>query len=212
MGQFIFWIIMFAVGGLWTAYASLRMTDSWNKLHKQNIESRAEINAAVSGNNNIFANRDVVISQYQSGGQTAHTIINIEKPKRSIKGFEDQVLMELKKHPRAAYRFCYNSNYAEVNDLVKELDNVFIQAGWQKLNPLQRLSGPPFPEGITIQFVKQNETNTALVAELMKIPGLKVEANYVEGVKDVLNIPGIAKDYQPIEGVSDILIIVGPSI
>lgn len=157
-------------------------------------------------------NGDVVISQNQSGGQTAHTIINnVEKPKRSIKSFEDSIITELRKHPKAAYRFYYNPGTAEVNNLVNELDKVLIQVGWRKVHPFQRLAGPPLPNGITIQFVKQNETNTALVIELMKIPGLEVKANYVEGVSDVINIPGLPRDYEPIEGVSDILISIGPN-
>lgn len=70
MGQFIFWIFMVAIGALWTAYATLQMTDSWNKLHKQNVEAKPEINATISGSNNIVAGGDVTIQKTAEPSQS----------------------------------------------------------------------------------------------------------------------------------------------
>jgi len=63
MGQFIFWIIMVAIGGLWITYATLQMTDSWNKLHKQNVEMRSPVNTVVNGNGNIVAGGNISIQK-----------------------------------------------------------------------------------------------------------------------------------------------------
>lgn len=63
MGQFIFWLLMCAIGAVWTTYAGIRLTDSWNKLHKRDVETKPSINATVTGNNNIVAGGNVTIQK-----------------------------------------------------------------------------------------------------------------------------------------------------
>src|SRR3989338_1745607 len=88
MGQFIFWIIMVTIGGLWTAYATLQMTDSWNKLHKQNIETKPSMNTVVNGNGNIVAGGNVNIQKTAEPSQADLERQKIESDPKVAVNFE----------------------------------------------------------------------------------------------------------------------------
>lgn len=155
---------------------------------------------------------DVVISQNQTGGITAHTVtINNKIPKRSLKNSIDSIVKELKKYPIAAYRIHYSPNDPETNELANDIDKTLIDAGWQRIDPIKRLGGPNLPKGITVYMLRPEEPMLALTNQLWSALGNKgVEGNVLTDMDNIFKIHG----WSPIDlppGRGGVVIFIGPN-
>ncbi|MES2023594.1 MAG: hypothetical protein V4439_02840 [Patescibacteria group bacterium] len=153
---------------------------------------------------------DVVVSEYQSGGITAHSVyITQGVNKRVLTNKIDNIIEELKKSPVAAYRLHYAPGDDEVNKLTNELNYILSSCGWKKMNPVQRLGGHNLPVGITIFMLKPEEPLTTLVNLLWNALGHQgVEGNVLVDVKNIFTIHGWPPVELPI-GMNGAVIFIG---
>lgn len=154
---------------------------------------------------------DVVISQNQTGGITAHTV-NINKPeKRNIKTSFESIFSELKKHPNAVYRLHYSTNDVESVDLANDIDRVLQEANWKRIHPITRVAGPSFPKGITIFMLNESEEAVTLFNQLwISLGNEGVEGQVCKDLDNIFKIHG----YPPVElpkGTNGIVIFIGPN-
>ncbi|MDP2336966.1 MAG: hypothetical protein Q8N05_11075 [Bacteroidota bacterium] len=134
---------------------------------------------------------DVVVSQNQTGGITAHTV-NINKAqKRSIANSIGEISQALKQYPIAAYRLEYSSSDPENNSLALEIDKLLIGLNWQRFDPVIRIAGPQHTPGITIYMLKQAEPMITLANQLWIALGSKgVEGQIVTDLDNIFKIHG----------------------
>lgn len=134
---------------------------------------------------------DVVISQNQSGGITAHTV-NINKAsKRSISNSISEIVQVLKNYPIAAYRLEYTNSDPEINNLAMDIDKMLIGLNWQRFDPIIRLAGPQHPPGIIIYSLKSAEPIISLANQLWTALGNKgVERQIVTDLDNIFKIHG----------------------
>ncbi len=157
-------------------------------------------------------NGDVVLSQNQSGGITAHTVtINDKTKKRSINKSIDVIVNELKKYPIAAYRLHYSSSDPEATDLANDIDEILKKANWQRIDPIQRIAGPSLPKGVTIFMLKKAEPMVTLNNQLWTALNNKgVEGQILQDIDNIFKIHG----WPPVElpnGRDGVVIFIGPN-
>jgi hypothetical protein len=114
---------------------------------------------------------DVVISQNQSGGQTAKTIINQIPEKRNILEKEDILNSYLKKSQPVECDIHILMNDLEAYDLAIQIKAVLDNAGWKTGSIIKGLGGY-YPPGITITRDKESNASDNLLEGLF-LTGLK---------------------------------------
>ncbi len=114
---------------------------------------------------------DVVISQNQSGGQTAKTIINQVPEKRNILGKEDILKKYLEKSQPNECDIHVLMNDLEAYDLATQIKTVLDNAGWKTGSIIKGLGGY-YPPGITITRDKESNASENLLEGLF-LTGLK---------------------------------------
>jgi hypothetical protein len=114
---------------------------------------------------------DVVISQNQSGGQTAKTIINQIPEKRNILKKEDILKSYLEKAQPAECEIHILMNDLEAYDLAIQIKSVLDNAGWITGSVIKGLGGY-YPPGITITRDKESNASNNLLEGLF-LTGLK---------------------------------------
>ena len=154
---------------------------------------------------------DVVVSQNQTGGITAHTV-NINKAqKRSIANSIGEISHVLKQYPIAAYRLEYSSSDPENNSLALEIDKLLIGLKWQRFDPVMRIAGPQHTPGITIYMLKQAEPMITLANQLWIALGSKgVEGQIVTDLDNIFKIHGWPPKEIPLDR-NGVVIIIGPN-
>lgn len=117
----------------------------------------------------------IVLSLNQSGGQTAHTIINEGMPQRTIRDAREILVSKLKQYPSQNYQIHLSSGDQEIENLAREIDTALKEAGWTQKGFIYRLVGF-YPPGITIEIREVNEVFQFL-ADILQAAGLKVHGN-----------------------------------
>ncbi len=153
---------------------------------------------------------DVVISQNQQGGITAHTVIT--KPeKRSIKASSITLIDELKKYPVATYRLHYSSYDLESVELANEIDAILQEANWQRIHPIIRMGGHAFQKGVTIFMLKKDQEILALTNQLWYALGNKgVKGEIQTDLDNIFKIDGWSPQELP-NGKNGVVIFIGPN-
>ena len=107
---------------------------------------------------------DIVISQNQTGGITAHTI-NYKTPPRQInQTAADELIVELKKHPPENFRLHSIMNNSESYETAQMIEQILKQAGW-KAAPngiMQKIFNVPM-KNIIVEIDKRRYTSDLLV-------------------------------------------------
>lgn len=148
-------------------------------------ENKNQINIKdISGN--------VIVSEYQSGGITAHTLnVTSGLNKRILTSKIKSIIEELKNKPVVAYRLHYSQGDDEVNALANEIDQILSNSSWKKIAPIQRLAGPNLPKGITIFMLKPEEPIITLSNLLWEtLGGQGVEGQVLTDVHNVFTFYG----------------------
>ncbi|MEI7513216.1 MAG: hypothetical protein WCJ74_01175 [bacterium] len=184
---------------------------SFSFLNRNNSSSSVTKQKSENQTGDIINLKDqAVFSKNQVGGQTAHTIINNKTPDRRIKN-ADTIINTLKKYPIAAYRLHYSPNDTEVRNLVKEIDNILLKIGWNKIDPIQRLAGPALPNGVTIFMLKPSESFIELNNQLYQSLGNKgVEGQVLQDLDNIFKIHGWPAIELP-KNIEGVVIFVGPN-
>jgi ATP-dependent protease HslVU (ClpYQ) ATPase subunit len=131
-----------------------------------------------------------VISNYQSGGQTAHTIINHKSNRRKVdNGFEKKIIKELKTHPSQNFEIMLMNGDSEANDIANQIKDILEKSGWTIKGFIFNLAGSYKP-GIEIAVGKNVSEAEQQIANLFNSAGLKVTANKYDNVKNVKIIVG----------------------
>lgn len=177
--------------------------NKWKADHENWITTN--LNKSITSQSNI-----TIFSIGQTGGQTAHTIINNKTPKRSILNPE-HIINTLKQYPVATYRLHYSTSDAEAYSLACEIDNILLKSGWEKIDPVQRLAGPSLPEGITIFMLKPSESFVELNNQLWQALGNKgVEGQVLQDVDNIFKVHGYPAIVLP-ENREGVVIFIGPN-
>lgn len=157
--------------------------------------------------------KKVSITSYkQSGGITAHTVnLHNRSPRRNLRSSMPVIVEELKKHPVAAYRLHYSPGDTEAHELANDIDRILTEANWQRCDPIQRVGGPTFPEGITVFMLKPVEPIVTFLNYLWEALGRKgLEGQVLQDVDNVFKVHG----WPPIElpaGRHGAVVFIGPN-
>jgi hypothetical protein len=116
-------------------------------------------NVSIHGNDNV-------VSQNQSGGQTAHTIYNERPVSRTIKKYQNQLIEELKKIQPIDYDIVVASGDREAYDLAIEIKNAFDSAGWINKRDVNINIGGTYPPGIGIRRDKATRQSELITLTL----------------------------------------------
>ena len=106
-----------------------------------------------------------IVTQNQKGGE--NSVYNERPIARTIKGYRDKMIEELKKLKPIDYGIDVLANDMESWNLAVEIKNAFESAGWKKQN-IRRGFGGIYPPGFTVcrdKETKQSEIITVLLLE-----------------------------------------------
>lgn len=162
---------------------------------------------------NISGN--VVVSENQTGGITAHTVnINNVPKKRDLSSSYLGIIGELKKYPISAYRLHYAPGDPEANNLANQIDDILTKIGWQKIHPVQKIAGLNMEPGINIFILKGRgeETFLALANTLNRaLENKGVKAMYGDNLSNIFQIGGWSAPVELPEGRNGVVIFIGPN-
>lgn len=154
---------------------------------------------------------DVVISQNQSGGITAHTVNNYGTPKRSLTQHKNEIVTLMKQFPIATYRLEYSTSDIDSNNLAVQLDSILLELNWQRVHPIMRLGGPPFEPGVSIYTIKDTEPMASLANLLWQALGNKgVQRIVLTDVDNVFRVHGWPAQELP-DNKQGVVIVIGPN-
>lgn len=152
-------------------------TDTALPIKKTNVIPDNKQNDKKLGDNklkqkNIISNHgsgDIVVSQYQSGGQTAKSIYNYnERPTaRTIKDHRDQIIQELKKVEPIDYQIEVLTGDWEAINLATEIKSAFDSAGWNKGSEIRRGIGGTYPPGFAVAYDKPTKQSEIITVALV---------------------------------------------
>jgi len=152
---------------------------------------------------------DVVISQDQHGGITAHTV-NIHKTPNRILQNPTELISKLKSLKPVGYRLQYSTTDNETITFAHLLDSVLQAAGWKNVGVIQQMF-PPYSNGIRICSIKETPETIALANYLWVAFNEKgVVRIYLDNFKNIFTVDS----HEPIdlpEGMEGTVIIVGPN-
>lgn len=112
-----------------------------------------------------------ITSINQSGGQTAHTIINAKKPQRTIVNVQKELTKKLKLFPQD-YEIKLSNGDSEIKNFANEIKKMFNDAGWNNISFEYNLAGF-YPNGITVG-VKEPREIAQFIANAFGSAGLRV--------------------------------------
>lgn len=136
------------------------------------------------------ATKNIVISINQSGGQTAHTIVNERPSKREISaGNQKRIIDELKKLPPSSFKIWLANGDPEADYISNQIKEVLIQAGWKEKGFVYKLAGS-YKEGVEIAISNDLTPEKQLLANLLSTAGLDIRANKYNDIVETTIIVG----------------------
>lgn len=108
-------------------------------------------------------NGDVVISNNQTGGITAHTINYGIPPRKITDDWANQLLLELKKLPVDTFQMHCLMNSSESYELAVRIEKILLSAGWKTSpNGIQRKIFNEPIKNIIVEVNKRSSTSNLL--------------------------------------------------
>lgn len=127
----------------------------------------------------------IVMSVNQSGGQTAHTIVNNAPLQRKLGHLRERLVQALSPLAPQDYVIRLPSGDAEVDRIAHELDSTLEQCGWQRKGFKYIMAGC-LPPGIEIAVDGANEPRLILLNELSMDSSLLIRGNTYSNIVGVI--------------------------
>ena len=149
--------------GIWLCQTCAKLIDSdaerfpavllhkWKSISEE--AARYEVENKTMSEVIDIINRINIVSINQTGGQTAHTIINNKPLQRSI-SLDDRntIIQALRRFPPGNYKIILPVNDPEADVLAKQIQGILMQAGWNETGFHYKILPGNFPLGVKLEY------------------------------------------------------------
>jgi hypothetical protein len=139
---------------------------------------------AVAIYNNTITGGSIIHTQNQSGGQTAHSIVNYHQPGREVgQAIADSVVAQLRLFPTEPFRVTSLSSDGGTMGLARKLDSILQLSGWQSQQNVSLAMCPdPVAGDVILGLPAPKPSYDALLA-LLRQAGLDARSEVRAGLK-----------------------------